>query len=309
MRHMLPRWPVHRVIIRVSTLFIGAMLVVLLAASFNADALTEIHANIVFTAASTDDDSGSLDPGYDIDVASCMADVADGDLVEVLLVNGYPSYTCTFTVTAQNTGLLPVQLGPLQIDAPPVLTVTALQDQTGLILDGGDVDVESFSVHVEQEAEQTTTYVFTIRKPFTLHAEGTIGFWRNWDSHNTFSEEEIEGWLAEIDSASNWYGPTTVEGMVALMEAALGRGARAEEKFLAHCLATRLNERSGILEGADTYDVTGLDSKNYLALSDPTNASLTEIIAAIESKFGTSPKNSQFNIMKNVCDALNNLQL
>jgi hypothetical protein len=277
--------------------------------ALDANALTQQQADVIFTAASTDDPPGSIDPGYDKDVAGCEADVTDGDLMEVVLVNAYPSYTCTFTVTAQNTGMLPVQLGPLVIEAPPVLTVTALEDQTGLILDGGKTDVENFSVHVEQAASQNATYEFSIRKPFTLHAQGTIGFWRNWDKHNTFGEAEIEGWLVEIDAASGWFGPTTVEGMVALMEDALGKGGRPYEKFLAHCLATRLNERSGILEGADAYDVTALDSKNYLGLADPSNATLTEIIAAIESKFGTSPKNSQFNIMKNVCDALNNLQL
>jgi hypothetical protein len=293
----------------VSTGFVIGLFAIWALIALDASALTQQHVDVLFVAASTDDPPGSVDPGYDKDVASCEADVTDGDLVEVVLVNAYPSYTCTFTVTVQNTGMLPVQLGPLVIEAPPVLTVTALEDQTGLILDGGKTDVENFSVHVEQAASQNAIYEFRIRKPFTLHAQGTIGFWRHWDRHDTFSEAEIEGWLAEIDAASGWFGPTTVEGMVSVMEDALGRGSRPYEKFLAHCLATRLNERSGILEGADTYDVKALDSKNYLELAEPSNATLTEIIAAIESKFGTSPKNSQFNIMKNVCDALNNLQL
>jgi len=55
--------------------------------------------------------------------------------------------------------------------------------------------------------------------------------------------------------------------------------------------------------------VSGEDPGNYLALADPSAATLSEIIAAIESKHGTSPSNTQFNIMKSVCDALNNLDI
>src|SRR3972149_6037506 len=43
--------------------------------------------------------------------------------------------------------------------------------------------------------------------------DGTIGFWKNWDSHNTYSQGQIEGWLSAIDSSSSWLGPTTVGDM------------------------------------------------------------------------------------------------
>lgn len=299
----------RRGILRCTFLFIIPMMVAWAVVALDADALTTAQADVRFVEASTDDPPGSLDPGYDKDVAECLGHVSSDELVEVAVVNGYPSYTCTFTVAAQNTGLLPVQLGPLQVDAPPVLTVTALEDQTGLILEGGERDEERFSVHIEQEAQQQAVYIFEIRKTFRLHATGTIGFWRNWDSHNTFTEGEIEGWLTEIDASSQWFGPTTVEGMVSLMQAALKGNAKPKDKFLAHCLATRLNERSGILDGLDTHDVTGEDPGNYLGLANPSTATLNQIIAAIEGKFGTAVNNARYNIMKNVCDALNNLEV
>lgn len=64
------------------------------------------------------------------------------------------------------------------------------------------------------------------RSTETLWINGTVntrvsgsgeapGFWKNWDSHNTYSEEEIEVWLASINGTSDWLGPTTVEDMVA----------------------------------------------------------------------------------------------
>lgn len=47
----------------------------------------------------------------------------------------------------------------------------------------------------------------------------------------------------------------------------------------------------------------------WQGLTNPGSAGLSEIIAAIESKYGTSISHYQFNIMKNVCDALNNLDI
>jgi len=265
--------------------------------------------NADFTAASTDDPPGTLDPGYDKDVASCTATVVNTDLVEVVIVNAYPSYTCTFTTTIHNGGTVPERREPLEFVVPAVLTVKDLNDLTGVVLDPGQEDVEEFSVHVEQEAEQGAIYYFTIKKPFSLWVTGTIGFWKNWDSHNTFSETDIEIWLTEIDAASAWHGPTTVGGMDGVFAAAFGPSATPESRFLAHYLATRLNEHSGILDPADTHDVSGQDPGNYLNLADPSSATLSEIITAIESKHGTSPSNSQFNTMKIVCDALNKLDI
>jgi len=264
--------------------------------------------NADFIAASTDDPPDTIDPGYDKDVASCTATVVSTDLVEVVITNAYPSYTCTFTTTIHNGGTVPERREPLEFVVPAVLTVTDLNDLTGVVLDPGQEDVEEFSVHVEQEAEQGAIYYFTIKKPFSLWVTGTIGFWKNWDSHNRFSQAQIEGWLAEIDAASLWHGPTTIGGMEGVFAAALGPSATPETRFLAHYLATRLNERSGILDPGHTHNVTGKDPGNYLGLANPSSATLTEIINAIESKYDT-PSNSQFNTMKIVCDALNKLDI
>ena len=264
--------------------------------------------NADFIAASTDDPPGTIDPGYDKDVASCTATVVNTEQVVVLITNAYPSYTCTFSTTIYNNGTLPERREALEFDVPPVLTVTDLNDLTGVVLDPGQQDVEEFSVHVEQEAEQRAIYYFTIKKPFSLWVTGTIGFWKNWDSHNTFSQSQIEGWLGEINATSSWHGPTTVGGMEDVFAAALGKSATPETRFLAHYLATRLDERSGILDPGHTHDVTGKDPANYLGLLNPASATLSEIIGAIEAKYDT-PSNYEFNIMKDVCDALNKLDI
>ncbi len=153
-------------LIVVSVGFVVCIFFAWLVVAVTANGLSLDFENVNFIGASTDDPPGSLDPGYTKDVADCTALVANEDLIEVLVNHGYPSYTCTFTVEVQNTGLLPITLEELEFDVPPVLTVTDLTDNAGIKLESGEVDVEVFSVHVEQESNQEATYTFTIRKPF-----------------------------------------------------------------------------------------------------------------------------------------------
>src|SRR3990170_4996896 len=105
--------------------------------------------NADFIDASTDDPPGTIDPGYDKNVAECMATVVDEETVHVVINRGYPSYTCTFETVIQNMGTLPERREALEFDVPPVLTITELIDLTGTILDPGEKDVERFKVHVE----------------------------------------------------------------------------------------------------------------------------------------------------------------
>jgi len=290
-----------------TVLYSFAMFVVLAVVTVSGAGQTTTLKDVDFIATGTNDPPGTIDPGYTKNVASCVSSLINSELIEVTIDNGYPSYTCTFTVAVQNTGLLGIKLNPLEFDVPPVLTVIDLSDDAGIELGGGDKVVETFSVHVEQPASQGATYTFQIRKPFRLFHKGTIGFWRAWNNHNTFTRAQIETWLVQIDDGSSWFGPRTAEGMVSMMDGALRRRATARDKFLGHCLATRMNERAGILDGSDTHNVTGVDAGNYLGLATPSSATLNQIIAAIESKFGNSPGSAQFMVMKSVCDDLNNL--
>jgi hypothetical protein len=280
----------------------AAVAVVVLTGSCNAD----------FIAASTDDPPGTVDPGYSKDVATCVARVLDESTLEIIIDNAYPSYTCTLTTTIHNAGTVPEDVGPAIIQAPPELTVTEICGPTEIELLPGEDEVERFTIHVEQPMEQNATYTFTIRKPVYCRTDhemtGTIGFWKNWDSHNTFTQREIEAWLSEIDGTSEWLGPTSVAGMVAMLEAHGGPGATPESRFLAQYLATRLGERSGILSAAGKHDITGVDTANYLGLDDPADATLDEIIEAIESKSDT-PSAGELNVMHDVCDGLNNRQI
>jgi len=148
--------------------------------------------------------------------------------------------------------------------------------------------------------------------------KGTIGFWRNWDSHDTYTQEQINGWLAAINSASGWivseagYAVNT-SGMVSLIQSAQGCNAAtracAKKKFLAQYLATRLNVESGRKSLTNPYPVSS-GQMAYLGLSNPD--SLSDIILSIEGKLpdnGTNPTRAQFLLMKDLCDFVNNTGL
>ena len=146
----------------------------------------------------------------------------------------------------------------------------------------------------------------------TWDCGGTPGFWKNWDSHNTYTETEILDFLHPIDGLSDWLVPDMDEnGIIDIsdMEAvfAAGEGGTMEEKFLRHYLATRLNVRADRLDSGTFHLFSTYDPGDYLGLGGQGDLGL--IIDAIEDKYGTSPTDGQFEIMKNICDALNNLAI
>lgn len=159
--------------------------------------------------------------------------------------------------------------------------------------------------------QETVTIEETVETG-TWEVGGTPGFWGSWDSHNTYTEAEIVGFLLPIGIPPGWLqGTTDISPMEAVFAA--GEGGTMEQKFLAHYLATRLNVEAGTLSD-DTvhhfsiYDPsTGDYPYGYLALSG--QGTLPEIITKIESKYGTSPTDDQFELMKDICDALNNMEI
>jgi len=160
-------------------------------------------------------------------------------------------------------------------------------------------------------------FVDTIRpRPVFAEYGGTPGFWNNegqggggWP--NEFSEDQIVAFLVEINANSVWLGPTTIAGMDTYIDKVMG--GTEEEKFLGHYLILRLNLKSGRLPGNSLHNTTSRDSGNYLGLATPTSATLDQIVAKIESKHVTPtpppPTKAEFLIMKDVCDALNNLYI
>ncbi len=145
-------------------------------------------------------------------------------------------------------------------------------------------------------------------------AGGSMGFWRTWWTH--YSEEEMTPWLEDIDAASKWLGPTTIDELDQLFDSAAGGGATMRNRFLGHYMATYLSIVSGRLNVANIHDLTGIAGNGYLDLPNPPPPTLSSIIIAIEGKHPAAPEDSgacwptskQFEVMKDICDAINSLQ-
>jgi hypothetical protein len=189
----------------------------------------------------------------------------------------------------------------------------------------------NFWVHVEQIAQQSYTYYFAIRigaegdAATAMGHDGTIGFWKDWDKNKTYTRCHIENWLHTIScghswninqlSDSNWWnGPNTIAGMTSCINGA--SGGTMQQKFLGQYLAQRLNLASGRQSWYASHNITSVSGYGYLLttngqtmIADRYHATAREIINSIESKYGKSPTNSQFEVMKNICDALNNVSL
>jgi predicted ribosomally synthesized peptide with SipW-like signal peptide len=161
----------------------------------------------------------------------------------------------------------------------------------------------------------TLTTIFTAGE---WELGGSPGFWKNWDRHDTYTETEILGFLAAIDVSSQWLVPDENENdvidisdMQAVFDA--GQGGTMEEKFLAQYLATRLDMEADRLWPDRKHDITAIDEHNYLALDYPSLATLSEIVHAIENKYTEESEHKatdkQFGIMKDVCEAVNELKI
>ena len=159
--------------------------------------------------------------------------------------------------------------------------------------------------------QRTLTIRGTVRTG-TWELGGTPGFWGGWDKHNAYTRGQVEEWLLTIDDTSLWLVPDmdansviNISDMQAVFAA--GQGGTKEEKFLSHYVATRLNVEAGRLYPDTIHYFSSYDPDNYLGLGG--QGTLEQIIGAIESKHGTSPTEDHFEIMKNMCDALNNLAI
>ena len=185
------------------------------------------------------------------------------------------------------------------------------------------VGYATWSENVTINQTATTTY---------WERGGTYGFWKNWDRHETYNATQIEQWLVSINATSQWLVPDIagdgidIGDMEAVFASCVGSEQDPEYKwqahFLCHYLATRLNVEAGRLSTEPTRDFTGYDPDDYLGLGQL--GTLEEIIWGREDSMGTvipgtgiegkcpptpEPTDKQFELMKTICDALNNVKL
>ncbi len=258
---------------------------------------------VVFIEASTDD--RGVDPGYEVDVATCTALIGGPDTVAIDIANSYPSYTCRLTISIENTSDTPLRCAPPLISAPPELTVATMGPPCG-DLAPGDRDVEVFAVHIEPAAAQRATYRFTINKQFLEADPARVGIRDGRHSQRSLPAET--GRPEGIDGF-NWFGTLYVEGMDAALEAAHGGKATPKGRLLAYYLASRSNLQAGGLCSASPHAVGGNDRDKRLGLTDPETATFGEMLGAMETNTGKSTTDDQVRPIGAICDALNNAAL
>lgn len=128
--------------------------------------------DLIIISAVSGDPSGTIDPGKDKNVATTTVtiDPTDPEILIVTITNAYPSYFVFVHFTVRNVGTIPVKLQAIEVEAPECITVDAW-DSIGEQIDpyawGGPAykyqKDNSMYVHVEQSAEQGTTYTFTAK--------------------------------------------------------------------------------------------------------------------------------------------------
>ncbi len=232
---------------------------------------------------------------------------------------------------------------PDEIEDIAELTVTVAGMSEGQIVDPGEEATGSLQIYVEQMANQNTTYTIRVSVVTVPALGGTTGFWGAWDKHKTYTEKEINTWLVDIDADSQWLvddmdgknginaldmktifnkgnssnkatmkdkdgnNVIDVRDMEAIFDNTTGSRATMKDKFLGHYLATRLDVEAGRLHPDVLHDFSAYDPDDYLGLGG--SGTLTEIIDAIESKYRTQPTNDQYELMKTICDRLNNVEI
>ena len=136
--------------------------------------------DVEFDEALTNDPPGSIDPGYDKNVATCYAELVEienedegnptgnNDLdLNITIVSAYPSYNCTVTFGVRNTGTIPVK-GPRIIEVGGNFTdaITWAHNMTEVQIDPGNTAWFYISFHVEQGASENTVYVLQLKLLF-----------------------------------------------------------------------------------------------------------------------------------------------
>lgn len=170
------------------------------------------------------------------------------------------------------------------------------------------------SLNGKQFACDLNIIIGTTTKAFK-EKEGTIGFWKNWNSQRTYTQGQINGWLTTINASSTWllseqgYSVNT-SGMTSLISDSTScNGAQRscqKKKFLAQYLVARLNFESGRKALSNSYTFNSFVNAYWGTINPVT---LAVSFAKAESKApdnGTTPLITQFNQMAQAFDVINN---
>jgi len=120
--------------------------------------------NVSISIGAVSDNDNGWDPGYTKDVGDCWVtgDSNEPAQATIHVSNGYPSYSCTATITVKNDGTVPVNLHDIHFTAnPPAWLTVTLPSFTDVQVDPNQTYDISITLHVEQTADENASGSFT----------------------------------------------------------------------------------------------------------------------------------------------------
>jgi len=140
-----------------------------------------------FDAATTNDLPGTVDPGHQKDVATCVVEGISSDLLTVTITNAYPSYSCDVSFLVTNTGSIPVMVQAYNLTGVPAeLDVQTTGLPIGTQIEPTLEAAGDLHVHVLQEAEEQANYSF--------NAAITLVQWNEFSADGAMALcEKVEG--------------------------------------------------------------------------------------------------------------------
>ena len=118
------------------------------------------NVDVAFGMAKSNDPPGTIDSGYDRDVATTKVEGAYTKELIVSLDNAYPCYESEIEFTVRNTGSIPARIKSIDIDAPDEIDVEVTGLEVGEVIKTWKKGY--LHVHVSENALESKDYIFSV---------------------------------------------------------------------------------------------------------------------------------------------------
>lgn len=118
--------------------------------------------HIEFGKIRSNDPPGSVDPGYNRDVATTEAKGGYAQGLAVSLINAYPGYTSEVEFTVRNAGSMPMKIQSIDADSPSEIDVKLTSLEIGQVIESGGRKEGRLTIHVKEGIAENGQYGFHI---------------------------------------------------------------------------------------------------------------------------------------------------
>ena len=118
------------------------------------------NVDVAFGMAKSNDPPGTIDSGYDRDIATTEVEGAYTKELIVSLDNAYPCYESEIEFTVRNTGSIPARIRSIDINAPDEIDVEVTGLEVGEVIKTWKKGY--LHVHVSENALESKDYIFSV---------------------------------------------------------------------------------------------------------------------------------------------------